>query len=73
MLFCREGKGRGSWRLGTVRENVDAELGIGEPAELDPSESECRRDGREFSLGMVGLRVMEGGGESEFWEASIGW
>jgi hypothetical protein len=75
MLFCRDGKGRGSWRLGTAREKLGPELVLGEPAELDPYESECRREGREFSLGRVGLRPrgMVGGGESEFWEASMGW
>lgn len=44
------------------------ELVLGEPAELEPYESECRREGREPSLGNVGLRArgMVGGGESEF-------
>jgi len=76
MLFCREGNGRGSWRLGRVREKPGAELVMGEPAELDPYESELRREGRELSLGRVGLRPrgMVGGGESEeVWWASIGW
>jgi hypothetical protein len=76
MLFCREGNGRGSWRLGTLRENPGgAELVTGEPTELDPYESQLRREGMEFSLGSVGLRDrgMVGGGESGFCEASIGW
>ena len=79
MLFCRDGKGRGSWRLGMAREKVGAELVLGEPAELDPSESEWPREGRELSLARVGLRdgCMAGGGgggeSEEFCEASMGW
>jgi hypothetical protein len=75
MLFCRDGKGKGSWRLGMAREKLGAELVLGEADELDPYESQERREGRELSLGIVGLRAsgMVGGGESEFCEASIGW
>jgi len=76
MLFCRDGNGRGSWRLGMVREKPGgAEPVTGEPTELDPYESQLRREGMELSLGSVGLRPrgMVGGGESEFCEASIGW
>jgi hypothetical protein len=37
----------------------------GEPAELEPYESECRSEGNDDSLASVGLRACTAGGESE--------
>lgn len=66
-----------------AREKAGAEPLMGEPdepAELDPSESLCLREGREPSLARVGLResgIACGGGggdeSEEFCEASMGW
>jgi hypothetical protein len=66
--LCREGKGGGSSRLGIPRdrdEGLGAVVLRGEPAELEPYESECRSEGNEFSLASVGLRECTAGGESE--------
>lgn len=73
---CRDGKGSGSSRLGIPRDKgvaFGAEVRRGEPAELEPRESECRSDGNELSLANVGLREWTLGGELEFFAASMGW
>jgi len=66
--LCRDGKGGGSSRLGIPRDKTEllgAEVLRGEPAELELSESEWRREGSELSLASVGLRECTLGGESE--------
>lgn len=67
--LCREeGKGGGSSRLGIPLDStvvLGADVVSGEPAEPELSESECRSDGSELSLAMVGLRAWTIGGELE--------
>ena len=76
--LCRAGNGGGSSRFGIPRDRAEllgAAVVRGEP-ELELSESECRSEGSELSLGNVGLREWETGGEFEEDEvcvASMGW
>ena len=73
----RAGNGGGNSRFGIPRDKAEligAVVLRGEP-ELELSESECRSEGSELSLGKVGLREWTTGGEleeEELWVASIG-
>ena len=73
----RAGNGGGSSRFGIPRDRAEligAVVFKGEP-ELELSESECRSEGSELSLGNVGLREWATGGEleeEEFWVTSMG-